>query len=179
MSTGLDERYFDWLYYQVCSARLKNPKLTYRNLLYILYTKEFVWLVPNDDNRADDGKDLRYEYLSQEGVRINERDSHWLDLGCSMFELLIGISRRLEFETEIRAKKWFWELLDNIELAHFSDALEFDREEVDEVLDRVIWRTYEYNGGGGLFPLIRPETDQRKVELWYQLSSYILERGLL
>lgn len=182
MSSGLDERYFDWLYSQVSSVRLTDPNLTYRNLLHFLHTKEFVWLVPNDDNRAEDGRELRYEYLSAEGVRINERDPYWIDFACSMFELLVGLSRRLSFDTDISPRVWFWELITNLELDIYNDSVPFTCDVVDDidaVLDRVIWRTYEYNGGGGLFPLIRPEKDQRKVELWYQLSFYIIERGLI
>ncbi|MCA1800668.1 MAG: hypothetical protein LC687_02075 [Actinobacteria bacterium] len=176
MSAYLDERYFDWLYGQVCSVRAKNPASTYRNLLHILYTKEFVWLVPNDDNRIEDGKDLRYEFLEYEGIRVNQRDKLWIELGCSMLELLIALSRRLDFETGKSAKDWFWELLENLDLKRLNDRARISHARVDDILNRVIWRTYEYNGGGGLFPLVRPERDQRHVELWYQLNAYILER---
>lgn len=177
MSAYLDERYFDWLYGQVCSVRAKNPSRTYRNLLDILYTKEYVWLVPNDDNRLEDGRDLRLEFLETEEILVSGRDSLWLDLGCSVLEFLVGVSRRLEFETDVNSDIWFWELLDNLGLSGMNDRVAIDKEEVDYVLDRLIWRTYEYNGGGGLFPLVYPERDQREVEVWYQLSAYILERS--
>jgi hypothetical protein len=179
MSAYLDERYFDWLYRQVSSVEVKNPSKTYRNLLYILYSKEFIWLVPNDDNRMEDGKDLRYIFLYEEGIEDSRRDTHWLNLDCSMLEFLVALSKRLEFETDIETESWFWTLLDNIGLSHLNDRAHIDREEVEEILDRVILRKYKYNGGGGLFPLRYPERDQREVEIWYQLSSYILEGGFI
>lgn len=176
MTAFLDERYFDWLYAQVCSERARNPSKTYRNLLYILYTKEFVWLVPNDDNRAEDGKYLRFEFLEELGIEVDERDSLWLELGCSFLEFLVALSRRLEFETDIDAGVWFHELLENLGLDGLNDRVDISREDVYDVVDRVIWRTYEPNGQGGLFPLEHTSQNQREIEIWYQLSAYILER---
>ena len=176
MSAYLDETYFDWLYGQVCSDRTKSKHRTFRKLLYILYTKEFVWLVPNDDNRVEDGRDLRFEFLEQSGVLDVDKDAHWLRLECSFLEFLIALSRRLEFETDREASVWFWELMINLELQQYNDAVDIPHDEVEDVLNRVIWRQYNYNGGGGLFPLVYPEQDQRKVEIWYQQSAYVLER---
>lgn len=176
MSAYLDERYSEWLYSQVCSVRAKNPSKTFRNLFHILYTKEYVWLIPNDDNRVEDGKDLRYLFLDVEDIELRPEDQRWLELGCSFLEFLIALSRRVEFETDIDAITWFWKLLENIGLNNLNDRVEIDRDSVEEILDRVIWRNYEYNGRGGLFPLYDAREDQRKVEVWYQLSAYILER---
>lgn len=176
MSAYLDERYFDWLYGQVCSVKLKSPSRTHRNLLHMLYTKEYVWLVPNDDNRVEDGKDLRYEFFEEEGIYAQGRDLIWLQLGCSMLEFLVALARRFAFEMDGTVAERFWELLENLELHELNDQVDIDPEHVEETLDRVIWRTYHYNGGGGLFPLRYPERDQRHIEVWYQLSAYILER---
>lgn len=174
MSAILDELYFKWLYSQVSSVRRKDPSRTYWALLKILFTTEFIWMVPNDDNRVEDGKDLRYEFLEENEMEATDKD--WLHIGCSMLELFIGLSRRLEFEDGQEAREWFWELLRNIKLDDYNDNVPIPRGLVEDTLNRVIWRTYDYNGCGGLFPLRRPERDQRGVELWYQLSAYLLER---
>jgi hypothetical protein len=50
-----------------------------------------------------------------------------------------------------------------------------DDSEVMKILDRIIERTYQRNGVGGLFPLKRDKKDQRKVELWYQMNAYLIE----
>jgi len=176
VSAHLDQRYFDWLYSQVCSVGLEGPLNTYRNLLHVLYTKEYVWLVPNDDNRVEDGKDLRYEFFNDEEIYPDRRDELWLELGCSMLEFLVALARRYAFEVDGNVSDQFWELLENLELDELNDRATFDPDYVEDILDRVIWRTYHYNGGGGLFPLRYPERDQRRIEVWYQLSAYILER---
>jgi hypothetical protein len=143
-------------------------------MLRQFFTTEFVWFVPNDDNRAEDGRALRYEFLNDLGV--SHPGSEWMDLPCSMLEMLIAVSRRLAFEAEGAPRDWFWELVDNMGLAHINDQ-QYDDErcaEIEEALNRVIWRTYHSNGQGGLFPLVDPVEDQREVELWYQLSYYLI-----
>jgi hypothetical protein len=170
----LDELYFRWLYGQVANSSVDIPSRTYWRLLKLLYTKEFVWFVPNDDNRIEDGKDLRYEFADQERLEIVDRG--WLHLGCSFLELLIALSRRLSFEAEGEPRDWFWHMLENIGLHIYNDQAALPFQDIDEILDQVIWRTYKHNGVGGLFPLEGPCQDQRHIELWYQLSAYILER---
>lgn len=172
MSRPVDEMYFTWLYSFVGSVRTKNLAKSYWSLLRQLYTTEFIWFVPNDDNRAEDGRALRNEFIDQRSVSAGQ---DWMRLGCSMLELLLGLSRRLSFETDESVKTWFWRLLDNIGLSESSDAHPLDEEHIASVLKTVIWRTYEPDGRGGLFPLNHPRDDQRKVELWYQLCAYVLE----
>lgn len=174
MNKQLDELYFEWLYSQIGSVRLKNPSRTYWNLCHILFTKEFVWVVPNDDNRVEDGKNLRYEFLDEKG--IDPVDKHWLDEGCSMFELFIVLARILAFETDTEPYEWFWELCENVNLRDFNDRADIPKEYVNDILDRIIWRQYRRNGKGGLFPLKKADKDQRYVELWYQICAYLLER---
>lgn len=177
MNKPLDEAYLVWLYCQVASPRAKSPSRTYWNLIRQMYVTPYVWLVPNDDNRVSDGIYLRDEFVSSipEVVGVAE----WFDLDCSFLEMMIGLSRRLSFEAEGEPRDWFWHLLKNLGItprcadAHYNTEI---AKHVEEALDRVIWRTYRYNGQGGLFPLAHPDRDQRKVELWYQLNAYLLER---
>ena len=174
MKAPIDELYFTWLYNQVADSRASSPSRTYWRLLRILYTKEFVWFVPNDDNRIEDGKDLRTEFVEEQ--RLENVDHGWMHLGCSFLELLIALSRRLAFEAEGEPADWFWHMLENIGLHIYNDREATPFQDIDEILDQVIWRTYRHNGVGGLFPLDGPCQDQRDVELWYQLSAYVLER---
>lgn len=181
MEGPLDELYFKWLYSQVCSVRLKNPARTYWFLLRQLFRKEFVWFIPNDDNRIADGQALRREFLLD--MDIPEVDPEWMDLGCSMLEMMIALSRRLAFDTESEASDWFWHLMGNIRLAEFTDthypsAPRFE-DVVDKILDNIIWRQYTKTGKGGLFPLKRTDDDQTEVEIWYQAAAYLLENQLV
>lgn len=144
-----------------------------------MYVKEYTWFVPNDDNRVQDGKDLRDEFLATQG--IDEVDRGWYDLGCSMLEMLIALSRRLSFEADQKtAGEWFGILLQNIGLDRCNDkrmTVEMEQH-IDEVMQCVIYRQYSPTGEGGLFPLRNPQHDQREVEVWYQMSAYLIENGL-
>lgn len=176
MDGPLDEQYLTWLYSQVSPVTLKNPARTHWSLIRDLYTKQFVWIVPNDDNRVVDGQDLRREFV--EVCQISNPDPDWMDLGCSMLEMLIGLSRRLAFEADGEPRVWFWHLIETMDLYQFNDK-NYDKKAqriIDETLDRIIWRRYEPDGKGGLFPLRNPPMDQRDVELWYQLSAYLVEQ---
>jgi len=178
MSEPLDEMYFTWLYRQVGDPLIQNPIRTYWKMLRQLYTKEFVWIIPNDDNRIEDGKELRHEFVDE--TELKNVDLGWIQLGCSMLELLVGLSRRLSFEGGGEPREWFWELIDNLGLLKYNDKRydakpETSEKVIDTVLDRVIWRNYSPDGRGGLFPLKSPRQDQKDVELWYQLNAYVIE----
>jgi hypothetical protein len=169
----LDEQYFRWLYDQVGSIK----RTTHWQLLRQLHSKEFVWIIPNDDNRLEDGRDLRLEFIQDHYHHEDSIDPMWMDLGCSMLEMLIALSRRLEFEDDTPAKEWFWQMMENLDLSECTDASGYSEQEVDEILDDVIWRLYKPNGHGGLFPLEHAEEDQRDIEIWYQFSAYLQEIG--
>lgn len=175
MNEPLDEAYFKWLYSLVCPVRLKNPSRTHWSLLHDLYDKEFIWLVPNDDNRKEDGRELRREFV--ELYEIEDPDRDWLDLGCSMLEMLIALSRRLAFDGEGEPRDWFWHMLTNVDLQKYNDRAYNDlaRRDIDQALEIIIWRRYSPSGKGGLFPLHNPREDQRDVELSYQLGAYLME----
>lgn len=177
MDEPLDELYFKWLYSQVASVRFKNPARTYWSLTRQLFRKEFVWFIPNDDNRVEDGRDLRYEFIEECEI---DPDPEWMRLGCSMFEMLLGLARRLSFESDGSPRAWFWRLMENLDLQDLNDHI-YSRtpnlpRKVEDTIDTVIWRTYKRNGEGGLFPLKTARENQTEVELWYQMSCYLLER---
>lgn len=177
MSGTTDDIYFEWLYRQIGVVRNRNPSRSYWKLARQLYAKEFIWLVSNDDNRAADGVTLRTQFVDEMGA--DKIDPAWADLGCSMLEMLIALARRAEYQTiDIPSSDWFWMMMDNLNLRRFADSVydvPCNDERIDDILETVIYRTYDYDGSGGIFPLKNPATDQRKVELWYQLNGYILE----
>lgn len=172
MNKPLDELYLSWLYECAADPEITNPSQTFWNLLHHLFTKEYVWLIPNDDNRVEDGRALRGEFIEDQG--LDDMDPDWMNLECSMLEMIIALSRRLSFQGGGEPRDWFWRLIDNLGL-NIADQQRFPRKRVEEVLDRQIWRTYQSNGAGGLFPLRHPHRDQRDVEIWNQLNAYLLE----
>jgi hypothetical protein len=184
MGEPFEHLYFNWLCSRVFAIDRRNekdfqdPNKTYWNLLKILHQTEFVWLVPNDDNRIADVKDLRREFLLLGEI---PDDPDWRELvdGVSVLEVLIAFSRRAWFQTEDPPELWFWEFIQNLGLLKCTDASNTDPYYIGVVLDRFIWRTYKYGGRGGLFPLRKPTRDQRKVEIWYQFCDYLVDQNRL
>lgn len=172
MSGLLDEDYFVWLCRQAGVVRRRARKDNWWKLMRLLHRKEFLWFVPNDDNRAADGKFLRREFLEETGA---DHDHFFLDINCSVLEMLVGVARRLEFMQEDDVTHWFWVLLGHLRLDSYNDSTKLPAEQIDDILDALIWRTYSPTGDGGLFPLKDPSVDQRGVEIWQQMSAFVIQ----
>jgi hypothetical protein len=170
MTTKIDVEYFEWLTSQI---EVPNDR-SYRGLFEIMHDVEFHWTVPNDDNRIADALDLRGIFLDG---RVPTR--FLKESGATMLEILVSLSQRVEFTAGGRASTWAWKLLKNLRLTKKSDPMTAeDLDEVIDILDTLIWRTYQPNGRGGFFPLNHPEEDQTKVEIWYQMNQYVIELDL-
>lgn len=176
MDEPIEDVYLNWLYAKVASVDVPTPSLTHWTLIRDLHATEFVWLVSGDDNRCQDGLDVRREFHRE--ALLDDPDLSWMNLECSVLEMLIAFSRRAEFDTDIPARDWFWIFLENLGLNELNDAQPNITERVQESLDRFVWRTYLPNGEGGLFPLHEPKHDQRKVEIWYQYCEYLVDQEL-
>lgn len=173
----LDEMYFQWLYSLVADPECTDKKQSYWKLLKQLFTTEFLWFVEHDGDRVEDGIALRHEFLVQQGIDEEDVDPEWIGLGCSVLELMMGLSRRLEFQVGGQPHYWFWRLVENIGLRKYHDGVQrYPRLHIEGVLYSIIFRQYTASGLGGFFPLREPHEDQRNVDLWYQLSAYVLEQ---
>lgn len=174
----LAEDYLRWLAPQIRS----NSGRSYGGLLEIMFEKEFIWLAPtaNDANRVGDGLDLRVEFCRSQNFAFSEVGA-FLDKEapippCSFLEVLIALSRRLEFNAGGSAEDWALQLVANLHLHRIADPVGRRKvERAHEILDTCIFRNYSPDGMGGFFPLRWPEEDQTKVEIWYQMAYYIDE----
>lgn len=177
MSEPLENLYFNWLYAKVHTLKTPTLSLSFDVLFKTLHNLEFVWLLPGDDNRAEDGKELRREFLIMGDI---PDDVEWrTQIPCSVFEMLVGFSRRAEKNTGVPAKEWFWEFLTNLNLAEANDASGVEPEEIQDTVEMLIWRTYEPSGDGGLFPLREPTRDQTQEEIWQQFCDYLVDQNRL
>lgn len=164
-SRSTESNYFAWLRDRVQEDG--HPRNTYSDLFRMLYDTEFVWIIPNDDNRVMDGLDLRVEFFKSQEP---------LTRPCSVLEVLVALSRRLAWLAEGSAEGWAWQLLCNLELHPFRDPISQRKEkQVEELLYALIWRTYSPDGTGGFFPLTWPNGDQTQIEIWYQMHAYVKE----
>lgn len=172
----ISNEYFTWL----CNIiNINRPRDSYFILAQILHKRDYKWFVPNDDNRAADGRKLREQFsdeMQYDASKILNYHS------CSMLEMLVGVARRIEDilydpEEGDRTERWFWEILGNVGLDKYVDSKyaedSYGREKINLLIDNVLERAYKKNGQGGLFPLRRPKKDQRKVEIWYQMCEYL------
>ena len=170
--------YFHWLCEIIC---VDQGEESFWFLAKALHNIPYFWTVPNDDNRGMDGLRLRDEYVDDNpcngiaGVIFNEP--------CTMLEMLVGLARRIE-ETmaepgkDDQTPKWFWEMMENSTLDLYTDALYSDmngERDVPKIVMDILDRRYKRDGKGGLFPLKFPKKDQRRVEIWYQMSTYLVE----
>lgn len=171
----LDERYLTWLHKQLEPDTQRNPARSHWLLCMQLYKTEFLWFIPNDDNRLYDGLDLRQEFVDvEEGGDV---DGSWFSEPCSFLEMIVALAKRMAYETELDLDFWFWRLMENLNLRIYVDET-YDSEVealIADILNQVMTRKYHADGSEGLFPLSHPGTDQREVELWYQMSHYLLE----
>ena len=170
----LDERYFNWLCERVGVTSRRDPAKSHTLLAEDMYKTPFEDFVPNDFNRAEDGKALRMEFLDATHARA---DASWLSLDCSILEMIVALAGKFAYHTNWGLSASFWLFITNLELGKYTDEKYHDaiREAVLFVLNTINKRTYEFDGRGGLFPLTDPPTDQRGVEIWYQMSAYMLE----
>lgn len=171
-----DKSYFEWLKSQV---EYFDTAGDHEFLFKKLYEKEYYPLIDRDQNRFDDGVALRNEYKNY----IFPDEDLVIDTPCSVLEFLVALARRMNYIyariDEDCTPDMFWLMLENIELESMEDETYFDfggDNFVDEKISMVLDRTYGNDGDGNLFPLSNPRTNQRNVEVWYQMNQYLNEK---
>lgn len=169
----IDNEYFEWIYESVCRGRFPK-QVSYRKLLMFLHNTEFTYSIPNDENRAADGVELRYRFgifTNQEGIE------DYIEGPCSVLEMMFALAIRCEEwmdDTNIgdRTNQWFWGMIVNLGLGPMADD-NFDRRYVEDVIETFLRREYSPNGKGGLFSIRGCDRDLRTVEIWHQLCWYL------
>lgn len=182
MSRSLDilsNEYFNWMYNLVCDSKY-SKRSSYRKLLSYLHNREFTYILEMDGNRAEDGKELRYRFLYENGYHNSEMGDYLDDGPCSVLEMMVALVIRCEEhimdDPEIgnRTGQWFWSMIVNLGLESMSDRY-FDEEYVEMVVDRLLNREYDDDGRGGLFTVTHYRQDMRDVDIWYQFMWYLDE----
>ena len=174
----LSNGYFQWLCELVAADDEDRP---YIYLLRELYETEFsdetAALIPNDDNRIEDGLALREDFSNETGIH----NRIILTGPCSLLEMMIALAYRMEDAFgKYDYIHWFWEMIFNLELMDYDDTNENWRKErvsfLDEAIETLLKRKYNRDGDGSLFPMNHAKRDMRKTEIWYQMSNYLVER---
>lgn len=177
MQDRIRNDYFNWLSDVVCRARYAS-QISYRKLLMRLHGIKFRYTIPKDKNRADDGENMRYRFAIDEGYEDVDFVIDILDAPCSVLEMMVALAMHCEEcimddpRMGDRTGQWFWGMIVNLGLGSMTDD-NYEKREVDKAIDRMLDRTYEANGKGGLFTVRNCKRDLRTVEIWYQLCWYL------
>lgn len=177
---GGTDPYFDWLCILIGIDRRTYGR-NYGMLVRTLHETEFRARLPADTNRGMDGMQLRVNFMETHGPYGTSTNRG----PCTMLEFLVGLSKRMSFlmagnESRHHTEYYFWRLIDNLGLGKLTDdRWEYMNGEffVEDAVYRVLNRAYDADGRGGLFPLRNPKEDQRGVEIWYQMQSWLGENS--
>lgn len=179
MTRITNDPYFEWLYR--ISGLMEHG--SYQLLAAQLHQIPFkpVMAIDNDANRANDGLYLRVQFIERYGVHGSSASRGV----CTMLEFLVGLAKRMNFlmsgeNEQGKTKHYFWCMIQNLRLTKLDDESFYILKGeffVEEAINRVLERTYDFDGNGGLFPVKNSQNDQRHIEIWYQMQQWLLENG--
>ena len=176
----LRDRYFEWLCDIVDDREMRymyTHHSRYTKLLSYLFTKEFTYILPMDENRFEDGVDLRYRFGYEQRIPDPIIASELDDRPCSVLEMMVALALRCEEQlmsnTDIgtRTPRWFWEMVKSLGLINQDDGY-FDQQMVAMSVQIFLDRSYNRDGRGGLFTIPDIDRDMRNAEIWYQAMWY-------
>lgn len=172
---NLDDLYFQWLY-----KLAFNDDNSYHNLAVALNNVPFIYNSDMDENRYEDGINLRYRFGFDLNVPmpiiseiIDYRD-------CSMLEMMVALTIRIEeFMTgpniANRTHIWFHDMLCSLHLSEMTDDHAFDQRYFEEHMEIFLNHLYSPNGDGGLFTVNNTNIDMQTQDIWYQCMQYLNE----
>lgn len=185
----VQEKYFNWLIGIIYPFSDKEL-FKYKNLCEVLDSIEF--RLPSKHDTSDvkrilDAMDIRYDfigYLASEGVYIPIQDCRnmFKNNKPSVFEVLISLARQIKYNDEYNTSNWFWIMIANLRINLIKDDV-FEKEPkeykeiIEIVIDRWMYRKFNSDGEGSLFPLKDTDIDQTKLDIWSQMEAYLAERG--
>ena len=183
--TDIEYLYYEWLLTRLDPGGVREG-VAY--LCSLLHNCVFRRRVGNDVNRAQDGANLRKEFLEQmEDADFDPRITNaLLDMECTWLEMLVALAIGLDYIYDGGVEEQFIELVDNMGFDPIlsvggpsrSEMMEeYDQRLVDVVTSNVDRNLFDENGVGGLFPLHKQDhPDQRGVEIWDQHAAYFREK---
>lgn len=173
---AINNEYFEWLYDIVCHNRYSD-RISYRKLLMLLHNIEFIFTLPMDENRANDGEKLRDRFILSNQYGDKEYD-YINDRPCSVLEMMVALAIRCEEDIMDdpkigdRTGQWFWQMVNSLGIGDLYDS-RFDKRAASTIIHKFMHHDYEPNGEGGLFTILDCDIDLRGVEIWDQLNWYI------
>lgn len=181
MNQKIKKDYIQWILDRAYNWCLPYGK--YYKLIQYLHSREFIWDIPNDSNRAADGVDYRLRF-ADENREYTYRDVYLYlnEEPCTVLEMMMALSTKCEEhimgdpDAGDRSGYWFFQMIQNMHMDQLEDDI-FDKNIAEEHVDVMLERKYYPNGNGGLFIIqSNPTIDMREIEIWFQLNRYLNER---
>ena len=176
--------YFDWLESFTIDEQVPDDRrLSYTKLLRKLWDIPFKGSIGNDDDRGDEGLELRIRYNDILASKAGEGDFNTPDVrdiygSCRVLEMLIALSMRMydlmqDMGVYNSVSRWFWEIMGNVGFDELDDYI-YDDLDGDRIVKRMvddIQNLHERKSGrpGGWFYVY----DWRSIEIWYQMHEYL------
>lgn len=172
--------YFDWLCMKI-GVDNQNPKRNYGQMVKMLHGIDYTPILSMDENRANDGIQLRVEFMNAHGPYGSSTNRG----PCTLLEFLVALAMKMNFlmgeeDNQHHTEWYFWRMIRHLGLRKYTDDFWFSCNGeffVEDAADRVINRKYEANGDGGLFPLRGYYGDQRTIETWQQMQYWLGENS--
>lgn len=173
MNQTIKQLYFDWL----CElVKIEEQTLYWNDILYALYTSEFVVVHPKDANRIGDAMELRNDFRGIFGPCRGMYEP------ANVLEVLIALARRGEWEIMHdpdlgdRTHLWFWTMIYNLGLEKYAYRGALNAPDIDEkvfkIIENFVERGYGRDGNGSIFLDKSGQVNFKKEELWNQMCFY-------
>ena len=172
----MDELWDLYLQHLIWRCRLENER-GMECLFSILHNIMFRSVLERDRNREDDGLFLRERF--QFPVKYERFIHDFVVKECSVMEVLVALAIRADNEivgdpAEGHPEKFFMEMIKNLGLYRLVKR-RYDERDVNKIIQRWLSRRFESDGRGSPFPVRYDYRDQRGLEIWDQMNSYISE----
>lgn len=172
----MEELWDDYLNYLIWRCHLDDDR-GYEKLFWILHNTNFLYMLDRDDNRSADGIELRDDY--EIPYEYKKYKYEFMDRPCSVLEMLIGLAIRVDDNiigdpAEEHPEEFFWKMIDNLGLDKFKRN-RYEDHDVTKILEKWMLRKFDKNGRGSPFPIKYDHRDQRKLEIWDQMNTYVSE----
>lgn len=178
----LKEEYIKWI------LNKTNFAEEYTELFKILFDISYSYSQSKDRSLYYNGLETRYFFIDEIYGYDSDEGQYMYGLlnedleEPRVLEVLFRLARKISNDVlgdrskGDRTGDWLYRMLHNLDLVKYSGELSQD--DINDIFKKIgIWmyRTYDYAGNGGLFPLQNPPGNQRITETWYQMQSYINE----
>lgn len=176
INTEFTDRYFRYLCELVADGI--DSTRSYSFLLTYLFTVDFRYSIPMDSHRESDGIEMRYTYGRNAGMSDPQIAAELDIRPCSVLEMMVALAVRIDnsmfydFDIGLQPGRWFWKMIESMELLDMDDR-NFDARVVSAKVNMMLSRNYRRDGRGGLFWIPGTEKDIRGMEIWYQANYYL------